>query len=351
MFFLKMIGEERMGMRIFGLSFSKQSLAVAALVFVSGMDTPKLQAQVTSDDVVTSSLLPDQNGRMPYIVGLKDAPLALYDTVESHKSAPLPKLANGRLDVKAPEAIRYVEQLRSEQSALLANFNRVLGRELAAPQYQMQHAFNGMVLMLTEEEALRITDHPSVSLVEAYREYPLNTDVGPRFIGADKIWDGSNVPGGLATRGEGVVIGVIDSGANLGSPSFANTDLDGYVFVNPLGTGNYLGWCNPAHPNHNPSRDLCNNKIIGGWDFVDSSTSASNQYEAPGFEDENGHGSHTASTAAGNRRNATVTSRGVTVTAPISGVAPRANLVIYDVCYTPSNGGSGLCPNTSSLLL
>ncbi|MET0717240.1 MAG: S8 family serine peptidase, partial [Pseudoxanthomonas sp.] len=64
----------------------------------------------------------------------------------------------------------------------------------------------------------------------------------------------------------------------------------------------------------------------------------------PGFGDTNGHGSHTASTAAGNSRRENF--NGTTVT--ISGVAPRANVIAYDVCYTEVSTGRGLCPNVSS---
>ena len=83
--------------------------------------------------------------------------------------------------------------------------------------------------------------------------------------------------------------------------------------------------------------------MIGGWDFVDSVLPAGST-EAPGYEDENSHGSHTASTAGGNIR--TGIFNGLTIN--LSGVAPRANLVIYDVCYTNA-AGNGLCPNVSTL--
>lgn len=212
-----------------------------------------------------------------------------------------------------------------------------------APHFQFFHAFNGMVLSLTPDEAAALVADPMVSLVEGYKEFPLATDAGPALIGAPTVWAGSSTPGSVATRGEGVVIGVIDSGANLGSPSFADVDLDGFDHTNPLGSGTFLGWCNPANPNHNPTRDVCNDKIIGGWDFTDTAFPGG-QFEAAGFEDENGHGSHTASTAGGSRRSATIAG----VSTNISGVAPRANLVIYDACYT-NTAGSGLCPNVSTL--
>lgn len=278
-----------------------------------------------------------------YIVGFKGAPLALADR-DPAQGVQLPRNDRGRLDVHAPEAVEYVQELAEAQQAILRTAGELVGRPLV-PQLTFQHAFNGAVLRLTEQEAARIGTLPDVTLVEPYHEYPVDTDVGPQLINAPGIWTGSATLGGIQTRGEGVVIGVIDSGVNIGSPSFAATDIDGYTHVNPLGTGNYLGWCNPSNPNHDPIRDVCNNKLIGGWDFMDYINSPSpTVYEAPGFEDEGGHGSHTASTAAGNRRNAVING----IPAVISGVAPRANLVIYDACYTNSSG-QGLCPNVATV--
>jgi hypothetical protein len=323
------------------------ALGVAIAVALGGSAWAKDEAvgATRSDERTVAKAQADAYQNI-YIVGLRDAPLALADTTRAMDA--LPRNDKGRLDVHAPEARAYVEQLRAAQDQFLASARSLLGREVApiAPEFRFQHAFNGMVLRLSGEEAARLGAHPAVALVEPYTEYPLDTDVGPALIGAPGIWSGANTPGAIQTRGEGVVIGIIDSGANGASPSYAATDLDGYTHTNPLGSGNFLGWCNPSNPNHNPSRDVCNDKMIGGWDFTDAVILVPPvaNFEAAGFEDENGHGSHTASTAGGNRRNATL--NGVnTVT---SGVAPRANLVIYDVCYT-NTAGNGLCPNVSTL--
>jgi hypothetical protein len=286
-----------------------------------------------------------------YIVGLKAAPLALY-AGQNRNFAAIPRKADNKLDFKSAEALAYQNQLRIEQGDFLAQATAALKRNIAPfrPEFTFQHAFNGMVLRLSAEEAAQLKNLAEVSLVEAYREDQLTTDVGPTLIGAPGIWTGVNAPNGFRSKGEGVVIGVIDSGANLASPAFTD-DVPGdevsagvpYSHTNPLGAGNYLGWCNPTNPNHLITRDLCNDKLIGGWDFVDGVLPAGST-EAPGFEDENNHGSHTASTAAGNIR--TGTFNGVTLN--LSGVAPRANLVIYDACYTPPVG-PGACPNVSTL--
>ena len=326
------------------------SATIALTVGVAGSATASTDAQVdsmfaavTKEAPVVHDITPNERGI--YIVGLRAAPLALY-TGSDLRSPPIPRKANKKIDLASAAAVRYVDLLKSEQQSFLDRFSARVGRtvEPTSPQMQFQHAFNGFVLELTPAELSRLASEPDVALIEGYREYALATDVGPAFIGAPAIWDGIATPTpAVGTRGEGIVIGVIDSGANIASPSFTATDMDGYTHVNPLGDGNFLGWCDPANPNHVPARDICNSKVIGGWDFADG-TVAPGGFEAPGFEDENGHGSHTASTAGGNVRTGTINGANVT----LSGVAPRANLVIYDVCYTTS-AGQGTCANSATL--
>jgi hypothetical protein len=284
------------------------------------------------------------NERGIYIVGLRSAPLAMYAGTDGRFSA-IPRTEDGKLDLKSGPALSYLSSLDAEQDLFLNRLGGRLGRSVApmSPKFRFQHAFNGFVLQLSPKELQVVASDPDVALIEGYREYELNTDVGPGFIGAPSIWEGTATPNGFRSRGEGIVIGVIDSGANLGSPSFTATDMEGYTHTNPLGEGNYLGWCNPSNPNHNPTRDVCNSKVIGGWDFSDNQITGTNR-EAPGFEDENGHGSHTAATAGGNVRMASISGTEVI----IEGVAPRANLVIFDACYTVADG-RGLCGNDATL--
>jgi subtilisin family serine protease len=329
-------------------SFNKHGMRVsalaAALVAAGGAAPAALAAEGVTQAPKSVAAIENAQGRDLYIIGLREPALAMYEGGKAGLAA-VPRRANGRMDVKSAAALAYVDFLRSEQDRFLASISGTVGRNVAplAPQFRFQHAFNGMVLALTDEELAAVSAHPDVALIEGYKEFALATDAGPTLIGAPTLWDGSNSPGNVATRGEGVVIGIIDSGANLGSSSFTDIDAEGYNHNNPQGAGNYLGWCNPANPNHNPTRDVCNDKLIGGWDFTDTAFPAG-QVEAAGFEDENGHGSHTASTAGGNRRSAVIAG----VTTSIAGVAPRANLVIYDACYT-NTAGQGLCPNVSTL--
>lgn len=279
-----------------------------------------------------------------YIVVFREAALASYDGSVPGYAKPELLPGKARLNVKGARAQAYVGYLKSRQSEHEANIGSVLGRSVDV-SFRMQHAVNAIVLALSPSEAATVASRPEVLFVEPVRDVPLDTDVGPVFIGAGPLWDGTNPGSTGPVRGEGTVIGVIDSGINFGSPSFAATDpIDAYAHVNPLGAGTYLGTCDTG----GDDAGRCNAKLIGGYDFVcgapGNQCGVANVREEPGFGDTNGHGSHTASTVAGNNRDVVLSG----VTRRISGVAPRANIIAYDVCYTEISTGRGLCPTASS---
>lgn len=138
------------------------------------------------------------------------------------------------------------------------------------------------------------------------------------------------------TLGEGVVVGVIDTGIDPWNPSFAVAGSDGYTHTNPLGEGHYLGVCDPSNtapPSGVVAYDPtfpCNSKLIGVWGY---------KAVAPSPRDTEGHGSHTASTAAGNIvANPVVnTPTGSFTVDMISGVAPHANIIAYGACCAGSS--------------
>jgi hypothetical protein len=290
-----------------------------------------------------------RQGRGTYIVVFKEAPLASYKGTIPGIGAPERAFdiqGKGRIDVNGTQAQEYVDYLQLRQTQMESRMSTMMGRDVA-PRRNMQHAINAMIVDLVPSEAKTVSGMPEVRFVEEYREYVQDTDTGPALIGAPPIWDGTNPgSGGQQYRGEGTVLGVIDSGINFGSPSFAAVGpVDGYVHINPLGAGVYLGTCDVG----DVDEGRCNDKLIGAYDFVcgapTNACGAANIREEPGFGDTNGHGSHTASTAAGNTRDALFAGG----PRRISGVAPRANIIAYDACYTEISSGRGLCPNTATL--
>ncbi|MBN1967234.1 MAG: choice-of-anchor J domain-containing protein [Anaerolineae bacterium] len=260
-----------------------------------------------------------------YVVRLKDAPLASYQGGIAGLDATSPRVTGeDRLDPEAPASVAYLSYLKAQQANALFSVERAVGRS-AIVAYQYLAVLNGFAVTLTPQEAASVATLPQVLAVYRDVERELDTDVGPAHIGAPDIW-GANTGSGVATRGEGIVIGVIDSGINSQHPSFAATDGDGYTHTNPFGAGVYKGWCET-----NPG--FCNDKLIAAYTFHPNGGSP---------EDTAGHGSHTASTAGGNAHIATFDVGLNTYDLRIQGVAPRANIVAYKVC-DPS------CPTSSSV--
>ena len=69
----------------------------------------------------------------------------------------------------------------------------------------MSHYFlmshSGIAARLTPEEAQAVRGLPGIKSVERERLYHTTTFRSPEFIGANQIWDGTAVPGGVGTQG------------------------------------------------------------------------------------------------------------------------------------------------------
>ncbi len=269
----------------------------------------------------------DGDGRGRYFVILQGDPVA---------STPgLPTVKNKkRKDMHSHAAQNRLAELQAQQSSFVSSLASTLGRTVT-PLLQYQHALNAVLVDLTPEEAARVAAQPDVLQVNREQVKELKTYNTHTLIGADTIWAGTSTPGGLASKGEGMVIGEIDSGINWTSKSFAATGDDGYTATNPLGTGAFLGNClaNGTVKNGYTSKgtDLnhCNDKLIGIYNTEYSGST----YNPASGQDLNGHGSHTASTAGGNVVNSAPYGGG---TFNLSGVAPHANIIAYLACGTQS---------------
>ena len=231
------------------------------------------------------------------------------------------------------------------------------------PRMQFTNALNGMSVKLTQDQALKLAELSDVIHIHRARNMELLSDVGPEHIGAGKVWRGESTQG-MKYQGEGIVVGIIDSGVNTDHMSFADISGDGYDHVNPWGKDVYVGDCLVAG-----QEGMCNDKLIGVRSYsVITDTYDHDVYQDPNKspwdpnvliapkngEDYHGHGSHVASTAAGN----------VIVNAPlvqpalgdhdgidtgfdferVSGVAPRSNIVSYQACYPSDTEAGRGCP-------
>ncbi len=263
------------------------------------------------------------SGPKVYLVRLVDPPLASYRGGILDLEATSPTATGvSDLDANAPASLAYLDYLAQKQTEILDSMALRFGHPIEVLR-TYSAAYNGFAVSLTGQEAAEMASLPGVADIQPnFVRYP-DTDVGPAWIGAPGIWDGSAT--GSETKGEGVIIGVIDTGINFDHPSFADIGGDFYDHNNPFGEGNYKGLCDPADPDHDPSIHLCNDKLVGAYDFTEDGNWG---------EDDDGHGSHTASTAGGNFVDAIIDAPTITLERSISGVAPHANLITYDACIS-----------------
>ncbi|MFW6091254.1 MAG: S8 family serine peptidase [Actinomycetota bacterium] len=234
-----------------------------------------------------------------------------------------------QLDPDSPNVRDYRAHLEQAQAELIDNIEDLVNRRVDVP-FTYQHAVNGVAAELTPDEATEVAGLPGVASVAADEERELHTDAGPQWLGADALW---NATGELGLpedyKGEGVIIGTIDTGISPGNRSFAETGDDGYTHENPLGDGEFLGACDPDNTEQFDPDFPCNNKLIGAYVFGGANDSAL---------DYDGHGSHTASTSGGNVVDDVTVESDTITTDPvsISGVAPHANVISYLGCCTVS---------------
>ena len=153
----------------------------------------------------------------------------------------------------------YRSYLAGQQDRFLTATTVALGRPLQ-PLYRYDAAFNGMTVLLRGDEVAVVEEMAGVTAVYPDLEETILTDTGPTWIGADSIWDGSSVPTTIGNKGEGIIVGIIDTGINMDHPSFADIGGDGYDHTNPR--GKFYGWCDPDHPKLMCSTDKIYQKFL-----------------------------------------------------------------------------------------
>jgi hypothetical protein len=168
-----------------------------------------------------------------------------------------------RLDPAAPASRAHLAELERQHDAARDAIEATLGRPVAVA-HAYRNVVNGLAVAVGAAEAARLATLPGVAGVEPDQSLRLDTDVSHELIASAAVWEGET-GAGLATRGEGVIVGMLDSGVNPHHPSFAAVAGDGFRHTNPYGPGVYTGVCDPAHPRH---EDICNDKLIGAWSMV-----------------------------------------------------------------------------------
>jgi subtilisin family serine protease len=189
------------------------------------------------------------------------------------------------------------------------------------------NSLNGFSALITHAEAERLAATSKVALVIPDELLQHHTDSSAEFIGLT----GRGGAYAAGYTGKGVVVGVIDTGIWPEHPSFADNGLPTPSIL-PLDATDHPV-CDFGNSAANPADApfTCNNKLIGARQMLDTYRAVigpeTDEGDFDSARDSDGHGTHTASTAAGNA-NVRATAFGERV-ARISGIAPDAHIIAY----------------------
>lgn len=293
-----------------------------------------------------------------YLVRLAGEPAVAYEGGTAGLRATAPQ-AGQKIDPAATHVARYVGYLADRHNQVLASVGA------AGPLYSYTYAFNGFAARLTVAQARRLAAQSGVVSVTPDHRRKLDTVTTPAFLGLtgpSGAWADPGI-GGVANAGEGMVIGIIDSGIWPESASFAANGGNGKTGRDG-GYAKLKDWKGRCQGGEAFPSTVCNQKLVGaryfneGWAgfYANLPQNAGRKYsgrqvidilfpfEYISARDADGHGTHTASTAAGNNGVDAVVD-GVSL-GRISGMAPRARIAAYKVCWGADEGG---CYNADSV--
>lgn len=178
--------------------------------------------------------------------------------------------------------------------------------------YSYRSLINGFAAQLTAQEVEELSKQEWFAGALPSKQYNITTTHTPAFLGLSPPSINPRGAWNISNLGEGVIIGIIDTGITPDHPSFRDDHL-------PRPPTKWRGHCD-----FGPS--LCNNKLIGARRVLNA-TEGRGHYPPI---DKAGHGTHVASTAAGAFVNGAGAYGSAVGTA--SGMAPRAHLAMYQAC-------------------
>ena len=280
--------------------------------------------------------------RRTYIVQLGDKPVASYTGGVAGLAATKPP-AGSLINPQSVAVQNYMQYLQQRRAAALAALPP------GALLHDLKVVYNGFVARLTEAEALALKHSDGVVAVRSDTYFAPATSYTPTFLGLDRPGGLWSQLGGKEHAGEDMIIGVIDTGIWPENPAFADrVDAKGAPTHDPDGTPAYgpppARWHGACQAGPGFGADACNNKLIGAraYNFLADAGRAPHwtEFDSPrdslaGPEGKGGHGTHTSSTAAGN--NGVAAGIGGAALGTTSGMAPRARLAMYKICFSSAN--------------
>ncbi|MEJ7707764.1 MAG: S8 family peptidase [Nocardioidaceae bacterium] len=300
----------RVGRRLLGAVASIAMAAGGASALVPATASPTPPSSLAGKPQIPDKTPPA--GR--YVVVMADQAEAAYDGHVAGYPATRPQA--GRQFKNDGDAQRYRGYLKSRQDQALARVGS------PAKIYSYTSALSGFTAQLSGAQVLELREDRNVVSVVPDKLVKLDTVDSPEFLGLsgrNGVWAQN---GGSKKAGKNVVVGVVDTGIWPENPSFAGAprvpDVRGFE-----------GYCQAGQ---RWKRTTCNSKVISARYFLKGfgkSNLSKDEFVSP--RDGAGHGSHTASTAAGNH--------GVRVHiegqyfGKASGMAPAAKIAVYKVCW------------------
>ena len=262
------------------------------------------------------------SGIISVIVQLEDPPLASYTGgLKGLAPTNIEVTGHRRLDTESAASRAYLSYLEEKQKT----FEK--GLASAIPAARVIHRYTvvlgGMSVLIPEGQVSVLSALPGVKAVYPDELHQADTERSPTFIRAVQLWQQL---GGPEKAGEGVIVGVVDTGIWPEHPSFSDPDPGHKPYSAP--PADWKGACEAPKDSSTPI--TCNNKLIGARVFLDTYKAQggplpSGEYDSA--RDSNGHGTHTTSTAAGNYR-VKAEILGNALGYP-SGIAPRAHVAAY----------------------
>ena len=239
-----------------------------------------------------------------YIVQMKASSVVSY-TGDIHGYNATKPGKGKKIDPLAANTLSYVGYLKGKHDEAV---RKVRG---GAKIYDYTYSFNGFAAKLTEKQAAALAKQDGVLAVTADELQNAVTSNTPNFLGltaAGGLWDQLGGPTGSKKgpgAGEGMIIGVLDSGIWPESKSFSDRDATGKLLYQNI--QGFSGKCESTDVVTDGSWDAnkCNKKLIGARHFNaawggDAAIQAQRPWEFRSPRDYNSHGTHTSSTAGGN---------------------------------------------------
>ncbi len=310
-------------------------LAVSLLV--------SLQAQ--SSDSTQQPSRPEVQ-KKTYIVQFTDKPLIAYDGTVHGFAATRPP-SNRKIDLNSSAVKQYAAFLRQQKNAALT----AVGGAQTLHNYEV--AFNGVAAKMSAKQAEQLRNRKDVLGVWEDQLLKPQTNSTYQYLGLD------NFPGPwlLGATGEDIVIGIIDSGVYPEHPSLEDTRTPkrghiGRPMLYDAVPESFVGeGCEFGNTAFNPDDQPfdCNNKLVKAQAFSEGFLAVNTlaDYEFLSARDADGHGTHTATTAAGNY-GVEGTANGDS-TGTLSGVAPRARVAVYKVCWDAPDPDDSGCFSSDSM--